>query len=187
MPGLRQLFWSVILPTQLEPEFVIANAEQIYQQLRTALAGYLQTHARSAPLFIGIRTGGHALAQRLHEELRIAEPIGALNIAFYRDDFATTGLSTERGVSQLPIDINARHVVLIDDILYTGRTIRAAMNELFDFGRPGSITLACLIARNGRELPIQADVVGARVQLESKQVMKLRSVQPMQLALEHRR
>ena len=103
---------------------------------------------------------GAWLAQRLHAALNIASPLGALNINFYRDDFAQSGLHTLDRASHIPVDINARDVILVDDILYTGRTIRAAMNELFDYGRPKSITLVCLIARDGRELPIQPDFIG---------------------------
>ncbi len=109
---------------------------------------------------MGIYTGGVWIAQRLHQLLRLECPLGTLDISFYRDDFTRVGMNPQVKPSLLPVSIEDRHVILVDDILNTGRTIRAALNELFDYGRPASILLAVLVDRGGRELPIQADVVG---------------------------
>jgi pyrimidine operon attenuation protein / uracil phosphoribosyltransferase len=175
------------LPTRAELDQVLHAPEQYYVRLERALAALLAERAIQRPLFVGIHSGGYQLAQRLHHALKIAEPLGGLNISFYRDDFAQSGLSTEQASSLLPVDVDARSVVLIDDILYTGRTIRAAINQLFDFGRPAHVLLACLIARDGRELPLQADAVGAVLTMSPKQVIKLTQVDPIKLSLQERR
>src|SRR3981189_1423375 len=105
---------------------------------------------------VGIRTGGAWLAERLHRELKLATPLGALDISFYRDDFDAAGLHHQVKPSQIPFDLNGRHIVVIDDVLYTGRTVRAAMNELFDYGRPGKIELATLVDRGEGHPPTRA-------------------------------
>jgi pyrimidine operon attenuation protein/uracil phosphoribosyltransferase len=125
------------------------------------------------PLMIGIHTGGVWIAQRLHAALGLGEPLGTLDISFYRDDFTRIGINPQVKASQLPAAIEDRHIVLVDDVLQTGRTIRAALNEIFDYGRPASVTLAVLIAREGRELPIEAQVAGERLTLDRRQHMKL--------------
>lgn len=112
---------------------------------------------------VGIHTGGVWLAERLHQALGIQLPLGTLDVSFYRDDFNKKGLRRNVKSSDIPFDIDNCNVIIIDDVLYTGRTIRAAMNELFDYGRPASIRLAALVDRGGRELPIAADYVGATV------------------------
>ena len=130
------------------------------------------------PLMIGIHTGGVWVARRLHELLNLREPLGTLDISFYRDDFTRIGIHPEVKASELPVNIDERHVILSDDVLHTGRTIRAALNEIFDYGRPASITLTVLVDRNGRELPIQADVIGHPVDLEKGEYIKLISDAP---------
>ncbi|MDM8548238.1 bifunctional pyr operon transcriptional regulator/uracil phosphoribosyltransferase PyrR [Candidatus Venteria ishoeyi] len=126
------------------------------------------------PLMIGIHTGGVWIAEHLHELLALQEPLGRLNIAFYRDDFSEIGLHPRVEASDLPtMDITGRHIILVDDVLYTGRTIRAALNEIFDYGRPAKVTLAVLVERNGRQLPIQADVVGMHIELSSEEYLQL--------------
>ena len=157
------------------------DAESLLQELTQSLRTYLDHHAISRPAMIGIYSGGAWLAGRLHTALGIESPLGALNINFYRDDFAQSGLHTHERASHIPLDINGCDVVLVDDIVYTGRTIRAAMNELFDYGRPKSITLVCLIARNGRELPIQPDVCALSISLAQAEVIKLRGPSPLSL------
>ncbi len=112
---------------------------------------------------IGIRKGGVAIAQRLHQRLQPETPLGELDIAFYRDDFAQAGLHPVVGPSSVPFSVDDRTIVLIDDVLATGRTVRAAMNEIFDHGRPSRIILAVLAEREGHELPIRADIVGVRL------------------------
>lgn len=127
----------------------------------------------SNPVIIGIHTGGSWLADILHQRLAISEPCGSLDISFYRDDFSRIGLNPKVKASNLPLDISDRHILLIDDVLQTGRTIRAAMNEVFDYGRPASIHLCVLVERNGRELPIQADYCGMKIDLSPDQQVKL--------------
>lgn len=157
------------------------DAESLLQTLSQSLRTYLAERGIAHPAMIGIYSGGAWLAGRLHADLNVESPLGALNINFYRDDFAQSGLHTHDRASHIPVDINGRDVILVDDILYTGRTIRAAMNELFDYGRPKSITLVCLIARNGRELPIQADVCAREMTLAQAEVIKLRGPAPLSL------
>jgi pyrimidine operon attenuation protein/uracil phosphoribosyltransferase len=125
------------------------------------------------PLMIGIHTGGVWVAERLHKLLRLEDPLGSLDISFYRDDFTRVGVNPQVKASALPVSVEGRHVILVDDVLHTGRTIRAAMNEIFDYGRPASVTLAVLIERDGRELPIEAQIVGARLKLAKRQHVKL--------------
>ena len=132
---------------------------------------------------VGIRTGGVWVAERLHALLGLKTELGALNINFYRDDFTRNGMHPHVSPSNLPFSVEDRHIILVDDVLYTGRTIRAALNELFDFGRPAKVTLAVLAERVGRELPIAANVVGARVSLEPGQYVKLAGPDPLELAL----
>lgn len=112
---------------------------------------------------IGIRKGGVAIAQRLHQRLAPSNALGELDIAFYRDDFARVGLHPIVGPSSVPFTVDDRTIVLIDDVLASGRTVRAAMNEIFDYGRPARIVLAVLVQRAGHELPIRADVIGAEL------------------------
>ena len=132
-------------------------------------------------LMVGIHTGGVWIAQVLHEKLAIQEPLGVLDISFYRDDFTRIGMNPQVKPSQLPFSLDDRHIILVDDVLHTGRTIRAAMNELFDYGRPASITLAVLVERSGRELPIEANVVGLHMALGPDEHVKLSGPQPLAL------
>lgn len=125
------------------------------------------------PIIIGIHTGGSWLADILHHRLGITEPCGSLDISFYRDDFSRIGLNPKVKASHLPVDISGRHILLVDDVLQTGRTIRAAMNEIFDYGRPASIRLCVLVERKGHELPIQADFCGMTLDLRPDQQVKL--------------
>lgn len=130
-----------------------------------AMQARLDTLLRETPDcgFIGIRKGGVAIAERLHDRLQPQEALGELDIAFYRDDFAQAGLHPVVGPSSVPFDVNGRTIVLIDDVLATGRTVRAAMNEIFDHGRPARILLAVLVQRDGHELPIRADIIGKQL------------------------
>lgn len=128
---------------------------------------------KKQPVMVGIHTGGVWVAERLHKELGLKEPLGTLDISFYRDDFTRIGMNPQVKASQLPISIEDRHVILVDDVLQTGRTIRAALNEIFDYGRPASVTLAALIVRAGRELPIEAQVAGEHMKLSKREHVKL--------------
>ncbi|MGB1882905.1 MAG: bifunctional pyr operon transcriptional regulator/uracil phosphoribosyltransferase PyrR [Gammaproteobacteria bacterium] len=132
---------------------------------------------------IGIRTGGVWLAERLQQRLLPERQLGELNIAFYRDDFSRVGLHPTVEPSQLPFSIDDRNLILVDDILYTGRTVRAAMNEIFDYGRPRSITLAVLVDRGGRELPIDAAICGTRMTLSPDEHVKLIGPDPLRLEI----
>jgi pyrimidine operon attenuation protein/uracil phosphoribosyltransferase len=125
------------------------------------------------PVMVGIHSAGVWIAQHLHESLKIKEELGELNINFYRDDFSRIGLHPQIQPSKLPFSLENKHIILVDDVLYTGRTIRAAMNELFDYGRPASITLAVLIDRGNRELPVEAQVVGFKQVMEPDSYFKL--------------
>ncbi|MCG6976002.1 MAG: bifunctional pyr operon transcriptional regulator/uracil phosphoribosyltransferase PyrR [Acidiferrobacterales bacterium] len=151
-------------------------------QTLNSLAEKLRPVLEKDPVMIGIHTGGAWIAQRLHDILGMSEDIGTLDISFYRDDFTRIGLNPQVKASDLPFDVDDRHVILVDDVLHTGRTIRAAMNEIFDYGRPASILLVVLICRDGRELPIQADIIGETVALKPNQEIKLTG--PDNLALE---
>ncbi len=125
-----------------------------------------------APLLIGIHTGGAWLAERLQAALTPAPPLGTLDISFYRDDFSRVGLNPEVKASDLPA-VDNRNLILVDDVLHTGRTIRAGLNEIFSYGRPERVCLAVLIERPGRELPIQADVIGQSLELAGHEEAKL--------------
>jgi pyrimidine operon attenuation protein/uracil phosphoribosyltransferase len=125
------------------------------------------------PALIGIHTGGVWVAQKLHSKLGLKEPLGSLDISFYRDDFSRVGLNPEVRSSELPMEIENRNIILIDDVLYTGRTIRAALNEIFSYGRPSIVRLGVLINRTGHELPVQADYVGQTMELTPSQQAKL--------------
>lgn len=139
---------------------------------------------RTNPAIVGIHTGGVWIAEQLHRKMAISEPLGSLDIAFYRDDFTRVGMNPVVRPSELPFGIDDRHIILVDDVLYTGRTIRAALNELFDYGRPASIMLAVLIDRGGRELPIQANVVGFHVDLKPEEQIKLSGPEPLTLEIQ---
>lgn len=143
----------------------------------------LHESAKANPLLIGIHTGGYWVATNIQKRLGKDIPLGELNIAFYRDDFSRIGTNPHVSPSKLPFDVEDRHIVLIDDILHTGRTIRAAMNEIFDYGRPATITLVVLIERSGHELPIKADVVGKTLALKPKEHAKLLGPEPLALEI----
>ena len=149
------------------------NIPAILERMAGEIVSQLEHSGRDAPAMIGIHSGGVWVAARLHESLHIPVPLGSLDISFYRDDFTRIGMNPVVRPSQLPFSIDDRHIILVDDVLHTGRTIRAAMNELFDYGRPASILLATLVERDGRELPIQANVVGSHVRLTPRQHIKL--------------
>lgn len=164
----------------MEPYEIDAVIAAMAEQLRARIAA----RPKAAPLMVGIHTGGVWIAQRLHQCLGLTDPLGSLDITFYRDDFTRIGLNPQVKPSQLPVAVDGRHIVLVDDVLHTGRTIRAAMNELFDYGRPAAVTLACLVDRPGRELPIQPDVVGIRMELQPGEHVKLSGPEPLALTVQ---
>ena len=145
------------------------------------LAEMLQRRGIEHPLMVGIHTGGVWVAEHLHKRLGLDEPLGHLDISFYRDDFTRIGMHPEVKPSQLPVFVDDRHLILVDDVLQTGRTIRAAHNVLFDYGRPASVSLATLVERDGRELPIQPDIVGLHARLEQGEQLKLMGPEPLTL------
>ena len=132
---------------------------------------------------IGIHTGGVWVAERLHAALGIKVPLGTLDVSFYRDDFDKIGLHRDVKTSDLPFEVENRRLILVDDVLYTGRTIRAAMNVLFDYGRPATIQLAALLDRGGRELPVMADFLGGDISLAVSQSVELVRNDPARLSL----
>jgi pyrimidine operon attenuation protein/uracil phosphoribosyltransferase len=137
----------------------LPDAEAALGELVERMSGAVSHDAA----FVGIYSGGAWLAERLARELPGAHPLGFIDVSFYRDDYATAGLKGGTKRSEIPFDVAGARIVLIDDVLYTGRSVRAAVNELFDFGRPAQIELAVLVDRGGRELPVEATYVGARV------------------------
>jgi pyrimidine operon attenuation protein / uracil phosphoribosyltransferase len=148
------------------------NALPDAEELCARLVAELAPRVGPETAMIGLYTGGAWLAERLHAALGLSAPLGLMDIAFYRDDYHAQGLKHDPKRTRIPFDVSGRHLLLVDDVLYTGRTVRAAMNELFDYGRPASIALVVLAERGGRELPICAQHCGAR--LEVPQGMRLR-------------
>jgi pyrimidine operon attenuation protein / uracil phosphoribosyltransferase len=166
----------------------LANADvaSLLSNLVEQIQAHCQAHQLEDVLLVGIHSGGAWLASELHKRLGWNTPVGFLNIGFYRDDYSRRSINLSEAASHLPAAIDERMVILVDDILYTGRTIRAALNELFDYGRPAAIHLACLIARDGRELPIEATFCALRISLPPHQVIKLRGPEPLSLELRAR-
>ncbi len=157
--------------------------EPLIEGMAEQLAQRLERDRVAEPLLVGIHTGGAWVASRLHELLGIDSPLGTLDITFYRDDFTRIGLNPQVRPSHLPVALDGRAVILVDDVLHTGRTIRAALNELFDYGRPARVLLACLVERSGRELPIQPDVVGRHMELGAGEHVKLTGPDPLALKI----
>ncbi len=143
------------------------------EQLLAALIAQMRPHVSVETGLIGIVTGGAWIAERLHAALGLGVPFGTLDVSFYRDDFQHKGLKRMVAPSDIPFEVEGRHLILVDDVLYTGRTIRAAMNELFDYGRPASIRLASLVDRGGRELPVAAQFVGSVLDVPAQQSVEL--------------
>lgn len=139
----------------------LPDAEQLYAILLAQLRPQVQPDTG----MVGIHTGGAWLAERLHADLGLKLPLGAIDISFYRDDFHQSGLKQDIKRSHIPFDVADRHILLVDDVLYTGRTVRGALNELFDYGRPASVRLVVLADRGGRELPICAEYVATQVEV----------------------
>jgi pyrimidine operon attenuation protein/uracil phosphoribosyltransferase len=153
------------------------------EDLLARLTERMRAHVTPETALIGIHTGGVWLAQRLHQALALRKPLGTIDVSFYRDDYASRGLHPKVRPSNIPFEVADADIILVDDVLYTGRTIRAAMNELFDYGRPQSIRLAALIDRGGRQLPIAAQFVGAEVSASEAEQIELRKNEKDQLSL----
>lgn len=141
------------------------------EQLCAELLRQLRPQVTPDTGIVGIVTGGAWLAERLHRELGVTTPLGRLDVSYYRDDLSSSGLKKQIKPSQIPFDVDGRALLLVDDVLNTGRTIRAAMNELFDYGRPARIDLAVLVDRGGRELPVAAQFCGASLQVPAGKIL----------------
>ncbi len=147
----------------------LPDANTLIARLADAIAPTLTPDT----FIVGINTGGAWVAERLHVLLGCRQPLGVLDISFYRDDFSRIGLHPQVKPSNLPFELEGGTILLVDDVLHSGRTVRAAMNELFDYGRPASIRLAVLVDRGGRELPIRPDFVGLTVDIPEHQNVNL--------------
>ncbi len=157
----------------------LPNAEILFKNL----AKKIQSDGGKDFVLVGIHTGGVWLAERLHQELVITQPLGTLDVSFYRDDFDRIGLHSQVKRSEIPFEVEGAHIILIDDVLHTGRTIRAAINELFDYGRPASVSLATLVDRGGRELPIAAQYTGIELELPADKMLELQRAKSGKLSL----
>ncbi len=162
----------------------LLDMNRLLDELEAGLRNIMADRGVTSPALIGIRTGGVWLADVMRKRLGLEEPYGELDISFYRDDFSRIGLNPKVKPSSLPFSTEDRDIILIDDVIMSGRTIRAAMNEIFDYGRPASIILATLIDLGARELPIQPDVTGKVLALESHQRVKLRGPDPLHIELQ---
>jgi len=156
--------------------------ESLIEKLSQALTPFFSS-PETQPVIVGIETGGAWIAEQLHRRIAPKAELGRLNISFYRDDFTRSGLHPTVKPSSLPTEIDDRTIILVDDVLHSGRTVRAAMNEIFDYGRPKRIVLAILIDRGEREIPIQADIVGATMELDSSSHIKLEGPDPLRLVI----
>lgn len=163
------------------------DVDALLAAMAEALVRKLRETQREAPYIVGIRTGGVWIAERLRTALGVHSPLGTLNINFYRDDFTRIGMHPRVEPSHLPFAVDDQHIVLVDDVLHTGRTIRAGLNEIFDYGRPASVVLAALAERSGREIPIQADVLGTSLDLDAGEYVKLSGPEPLRLLVERKK
>lgn len=157
----------------------LPSIEVLLDLLTDQLKQLIDQRNLDKPLMIGIHTGGVWVAKELHQRLGLEDPLGSLNITFYRDDFTQIGLHPTVAPSHLPFEIDERNIILVDDVIYSGRTIRAALNEIFDYGRPANVVLATLLDRDGRQLPFQPDVSAAK--LNRDQYVKLTGPEPLSL------
>jgi pyrimidine operon attenuation protein/uracil phosphoribosyltransferase len=148
---------------------LLLDAEALYAELREGVRRLLRPDAA----LVGIWSGGAWLAERLQRDLELPQPHGVISSTLHRDDFGERGLVATADPTHLPFPVDGRPIVLVDDVLYTGRTIRAVINELFDFGRPSSVTLAVLVDRGGRELPVEPAFAAARITLPPTQRLSL--------------
>jgi pyrimidine operon attenuation protein/uracil phosphoribosyltransferase len=157
----------------------LPDAETLIEEL----AARMRAQTQSGCALIGIHTGGAWIAERLHEMLGLTPPLGTIDISFYRDDYGSRGLNPRVKPSDIPFEVADADIILVDDVLYTGRTIRAALNELFDYGRPRRVRLAALVDRGGRELPIAAEFIGAQVQVGEGEQIELTKAADGRLSL----
>ena len=156
------------------------------EQLLTALIEQMRPAIGPETGLIGIHTGGVWIAERLHQALKLKTPLASLDVSFYRDDYEARGLHRDVKQSDIPFEIEGLDLVLVDDVLYTGRTIRAALNEIFDYGRPATVKLAALVDRGGRQLPIAAQFIGGTIQVDPGESVALKRDSGGRLKLELR-
>lgn len=157
------------------------DAEALYDALLKQVKAGLELDENAA--IVGIYSGGAWIAERLAADLQLKDRLGFIDVSFYRDDYAEKGLHAEVKPTQIPFEVDGATIVLVDDVLYTGRTTRAAINELFDYGRPAKIMLAALVDRGGRELPIAADFVADATPLSKDQHLVLQRAANGQFSL----
>lgn len=155
------------------------NIAELLDTLEAGLRRQIAERKLDHPLMIGIHSGGAWIAREMHRRLQLDEPLGLMDITFYRDDFSQIGMHPNVKASQLPPHLEGRDIVLVDDVFYTGRTVRAALNEIFDYGRPNQVVLAVLIERNGRQIPLQPDCRAVRIDLPDGQRIKLTGPEPL--------
>ena len=155
------------------------NIDTLLDNLEAAIRRQIAERKLNNPLLIGIHIGGACVSRHMYQRISFSESLGLLDITFYRDDFSQIGMHPKVKPSQLPPHLEGRDIVLIDDVFYTGRTIRAALNEIFDYGRPNQVLLAVLIERDGRQIPLQPDCCGTRMALPGGQRIKLTGPEPL--------
>ncbi len=156
-------------PSPTQNHTLHLDAEALYGSLLVAVRRIVTPETT----LVGVWSGGAWLAERLNTDLGLASPHGVISSALHRDDYSSRGMSATKDATHLPFEVEGRHILLIDDVLYTGRTTRAVINELFDFGRPASVTLAVLVDRGGRQLPIEPALSAARITLPANERVSL--------------
>ncbi len=166
-----------MIETHLEIPPLLVNLEI---ELKTMIS----SRQLKDPLMIGIHNGGVWIAEQLHQRLKISEALGLIDISFYRDDFSQLSVHPKVKPSQLPTHMEGRDIILIDDVFYTGRTVRAALNEIFDYGRPNQVVLGVLIERDGRQIPLRPDCVGCTITLPLGQRIKLTGPTPLDIHIQ---
>ena len=157
---------------------------QLLDRLESSIRKAITERKLDNPLVIGIHSGGVWIAEKIRQRLKLEQPLGLLDISFYRDDFSQIGVNPKVKPSRLPTNIEGRDIILIDDVFYTGRTIRAALNEIFDYGRPNQVVLGVLIERNGRQIPLKPDCIGETISLLPGQRIKLTGPEPLGIKIQ---
>ncbi len=175
------------MTTPTQNTLKLPTVDRLLNQLHTTLISFLKERHITHPRLVGIHSGGVWIAERLQKMLaedshfETCPPLGTLNIAFYRDDFTERGLHPVVTPSTLPFTVDNANLILVDDVLMSGRTVRAALNELFDYGRPQSVTLAVLVDLQAHQLPIRPDAIGMTIQLPNHKRLKLRGPDRLKL------
>jgi pyrimidine operon attenuation protein/uracil phosphoribosyltransferase len=160
------------------------DISQLLTKLESELSMLISSRKIKDPLMIGIQNGGVWVAEQMHHRLNIEQKLGLMDISFYRDDFSQIGMNPKVKPSQLPAHMEGKDIILIDDVFYTGRTIRAALNEIFDYGRPNQVVLGVLIERDGRQIPLRPDCAGCSITLPAGQRIKLTGPAPLNIYIQ---